>query len=325
MKWRLSSCSEGEMHAESFKFVRNSNRMKTNWLSVAKNVTTNCSSFLSTSPLLHPSLSHCFRWFYHFYLFATIFYASLAFSVCRVYFWGEEPLFSTKLLLDGIVGNHRHASGKYSLSTKVSTHLSSMPFAVTPESVIVVMLMMVAQVNRRLYECRKLSVYSDAKMNVVHYFFGHSFYFGVGMSVIAEAPGFTGSSVSSDIAMSSGFLKWNHVLGVLIFVVASILQNQSHSILANLRKDKKGNVVTLEHTIPRGGLFTFVSCPHYFAEILIYLSMCLVFAGQSMTWCMVCLFVVSNQIIVGLFNHYWYHQTFKDYPKSRKAVIPFIL
>ena len=53
------------------------------------------------------------------------------------------------------------------------------------------MLLILIQVMRRLVECTFLSVYSDAKMNIVHYIFGFSFYFGVGLSVVAEAVGFT--------------------------------------------------------------------------------------------------------------------------------------
>ena len=129
----------------------------------------------------------------------------------------------------------------------------------------------------------------------------------------------------SEVLFAGNFFAWNHVLGVALFFVASVLQFQSHTILARLRKDKTGTVVTLKHSIPRGSLFNLLSCPHYFAEILIYLSMCLIFNGRSATWLMVCCFVVLNQIIVGLFNHQWYLDTFKDYPKNRKAVIPFLL
>ena len=115
------------------------------------------------------------------------------------------------------------------------------------------------------------------------------------------------------------------MIGVTLFAVASVLQFQSHTILARLRKDKSGHVVTLKHSIPRGSLFNILSCPHYFAEILIYLSMCIIFNGRSTTWLFVCGFVVLNQIVVGLFNHQWYLDTFKDYPRNRKAVIPFLL
>lgn len=138
----------------------------------------------------------------------------------------------------------------------------------------------------------------------------------------------------------------SHILGIAGFVGSSYMQFKSHAILASLRKDSKGklirfsdslhdqvvallpltgNVVTYQHSIPRGDWFEVISCPHYFAEILIYLSLSVVLGGRSTTWWMVCCFVVTNQLIVGLFNHQWYIDTFKNYPKSRKAVIPLLL
>lgn len=205
------------------------------------------------------------------------------------------------------------------------------------------MALVLIQVVRRLYECSFLSVYSEAKMNIVHYLFGHSFYFGVGLSVLAEAPGFSAQSElltmwlkfdpkffstigkPGDVVFEGKFLTLNHTIGVALFLFASVLQFHSHWILAKLRKDKKGQVVTLKHSIPRGSLFDLLSCPHYFAEILIYLSMCIIFEGKSATWLLVCCFVVLNQMVVGLFNHQWYLDTFPDYPTSRKAVIPLLL
>lgn len=245
------------------------------------------------------------RWFYHFYLFATTFYLLLAFSVLQVYLLKTSLPKYVQILLNSIVGAHRKSN-------------------VTPESVMIAMALIIVQVSRRLCECIFLSVYSDAKMNIVHYIFGFSFYFGVGLSVLTEAPGFA-SLGPAYVHMSGNFITWHHIVGVLLFAWASSLQYQSHAILAELRKDNKGQVVSYSHSIPKGGWFDYISCPHYFAEILIYFSICIVFAGRSTTWWMVCGFVLTNQIIVGLFNHHWYLKTFKDYPKTRKAVIPWIV
>lgn len=52
--------------------------------------------------------------------------------------------------------------------------------------------LLIIQVTRRLCECLMVSVYSNARMNIIHYMFGHLFYIGVGLSMLAEAPGFTG-------------------------------------------------------------------------------------------------------------------------------------
>lgn len=54
------------------------------------------------------------------------------------------------------------------------------------------LMLLIIQVTRRLCECKLISVYSDARMNIIHYMFGHLFYIGVGLSMLAEAPGFTG-------------------------------------------------------------------------------------------------------------------------------------
>lgn len=67
-----------------------------------------------------------------------------------------------------------------------------MKITVTPESVIIGLTLLIIQVTRRLCECKLISVYSNARMNIIHYMFGHLFYIGVGLSMLAEAPGFTG-------------------------------------------------------------------------------------------------------------------------------------
>lgn len=85
-----------------------------------------------------------------------------------------------------------------------------------------------------------------------------------------------------------------------------------------------GKVVNYEYSIPRGDWFELVSCPHYFAEIMIYLSISVVLECSTIWWT-VCLFVAINQIMYGLFTHQWYHDHFKNYPKKRKAIIPYII
>lgn len=86
-----------------------------------------------------------------------------------------------------------------------------------------------------------------------------------------------------------------------------------------------GKVVSLNHFMPSGGGFDYVSCPHYFAEIVMYCSACIILGGQSYTWWLVCLWTVTNQVFTGLISHRWYQEKYKDYPSRRKAVIPFLL
>ena len=56
------------------------------------------------------------------------------------------------------------------------------------------MVLMFIQVARRLYECTQLSIYSSSgKMAIIHYLCGFCFYFGVGLSLLADANGFSNS------------------------------------------------------------------------------------------------------------------------------------
>ena len=86
-----------------------------------------------------------------------------------------------------------------------------------------------------------------------------------------------------------------------------------------------GAVTSYQHRIPKGSWFKWVSCPHYFFEILIYLSYAIVSGLQHKTVWSVVVFVAINQVIASLISHKWYKEEFKDYPKQRKAVIPYLL
>ena len=86
-----------------------------------------------------------------------------------------------------------------------------------------------------------------------------------------------------------------------------------------------GKVSTSEHRIPKGSMwFDYISCPHYFMEILIYIAFQIVVGFHHITMISVVIFVIVNQIIAGQISHQWYKKTFKTYPKERTAVIPFI-
>ena len=63
--------------------------------------------------------------------------------------------------------------------------------------------------------------------------------------------------------------------------------------------DKKDSV-TLEHRIPHGGLFEILSCPNYFAEILIYTGFAIIFGFSNPTWNLILVWVILNQVKVSL-------------------------
>ena len=80
-----------------------------------------------------------------------------------------------------------------------------------------------------------------------------------------------------------------------------------------------------KHSMPMGSLFIYVSSPHYLCEIIIYTSLMLILGTEHMTGVMIWAWVTINQTIAALMSHRWYITKFEDYPKERKAIIPFVL
>ena len=108
------------------------------------------------------------------------------------------------------------------------------------------------------------------------------------------------------------------ILGVILFVGGAFLNWWSDQILLRLRKGgKKG------YYIPRGGLFRWISCPNFMGEILVW------FGFAIMTWSPAALafalWTFFNLVPRAMDHHKWYRNTFPDYPRERKAILPFII
>ncbi|WAR00050.1 PORED-like protein [Mya arenaria] len=178
------------------------------------------------------------------------------------------------------------------------------------------------QVVRRFLECKLVSVYSPGgKMSIIIYLVGVCFYAALPLTTVS------GTDFAQKICCASFLddVKFYHAVGVSVFLWASWHQNRAVNQFAKLRQNKSGSVENTRHHIPHGGLFQFVSCPHYTMEIIIYLSLCIITAFQNNMLVALFVFVLINQVVTGYFTHAWYKETFKNYPKDRKAVLPFLL
>lgn len=110
----------------------------------------------------------------------------------------------------------------------------------------------------------------------------------------------------------------------VIFLYFSWKQFETNMIFINLRKSKTGAVVTETHLLPRGGLFEFLSSPHMTCEVAMYGALyILLHQNSSFIYCFA--WVLCNQFSNALLTHRWYKETFSDYPKERKAFIPFLV
>ena len=107
-------------------------------------------------------------------------------------------------------------------------------------------------------------------------------------------------------------------IGLVLFALGMYINIRSDYMLISLR-----HTATNGYKIPRGWLFEYVSCPNYFGEMLEWLGFAIL--AWNLPALSFFVWTVANLLPRALSNHRWYYEHFPDYPKDRKAVIPFIL
>ncbi|XP_014216816.1 polyprenol reductase [Copidosoma floridanum] len=197
---------------------------------------------------------------------------------------------------------------------------TSTPALIPPENVILAITLLSMHCWKRFYECYFLSVFSDVKMSFVIYLVGHCHYIGAVTSIVGESRQLL---TDTKVLLNWTKLTYLEILCSIVFLISTYLQYKSNLILASLRKDKKGNVVTKKHKIPKGELFEYVTSPLQFTEICLYVCLSIILKAGS-TFHFVTLWVIINQVECAYLSHVWYSSTFENYPKSRKIILPFI-
>lgn len=108
------------------------------------------------------------------------------------------------------------------------------------------------------------------------------------------------------------------LIGVALFLFGMWLNLNSDHILRNLRGPGETG-----YKIPRGGGFRFVTSPNYLGEIIEWTGFAL--AACTFGAASFAVFTASNIGPRAFQHHRWYKQKFADYPKDRKALVPFML
>ncbi|KAM3325617.1 steroid 5-alpha-reductase DET2 [Capsicum chacoense] len=116
---------------------------------------------------------------------------------------------------------------------------------------------------------------------------------------------------------SNDWFWFRYASGLAVFVGGMAANVWADRVLLGLKREGVG------YKVPRGGLFEYVSCPNYLGEIVEWLGWAL------MTWSWAglgfFLYTFANLVPRARFNHEWYLKKFgEDYPRKRKAVIPFL-
>lgn len=106
--------------------------------------------------------------------------------------------------------------------------------------------------------------------------------------------------------------------GAACFLVGFGINQHADTVLMRLRRPGETG-----YKIPYGGLYRFISCPNYFGEMLEWTGFAL--ASWSLPGLAFALYTVANLAPRAVANHRWYRAKFPDYPKERRALLPFLL
>jgi 3-oxo-5-alpha-steroid 4-dehydrogenase 3 len=236
-------------------------------------------------------------YFTHFYIFSSVYIPLLLGVACVQYTQGGPPA-------------PRGARGHDRVCTEPRTAPTP------PAAVLLVLSLLSLQCFRRLYECVYVNQPSKSTMNITHYIVGFAHYFCAGTGVLCEAAEFSPSGP----APAAGLSPLAALPLTLAFLWAWHQQLAAHRTFAQLKVAHP-----TKHSVPHGGLFALVSCPHYTMEMVLYTVLMLVLGPGHSTCLLVWAWVIVNQAIAGLMSHRWYRATFRDYPAGRRAVIPYLL
>ena len=105
------------------------------------------------------------------------------------------------------------------------------------------------------------------------------------------------------------------IAGIIFFILGFIVNRHADYVLGRIRVSSLN-----EYSIPKSGLYRWISCPNYLGEIFIW------FGWALATWSPVAaafaLWTVANLVPRAYAHHKWYHQHFEGYPQERRALIP---
>ena len=127
---------------------------------------------------------------------------------------------------------------------------------------------------------------------------------------------------------------WRFSIGISIFFIGMFINIKSDNILLGLKRkkleqlSKEDKNINIErnikiYSIPNEFLFKYITAPNYFGELLEWIGFAI--AGWSMNGIVFAITSLNNLLPRALLNHQWYRNNFSEYPKNRKAMIPFVL
>lgn len=221
----------------------------------------------------------------------------------------------------------------------------------------VAQILLLLHLVRRWYECIVVHKWKPtSKMHLAGYLLGLIHYALLPLVFISTLHD-KSSQRRLMVADNGLFIKMSILICLMVGIWAQYEQHVHHIILSRLRRTTHQQGHSL-YGIPDGRWFQLISCPHYFAEIIIYVAWAVLLqlpsstsstsSGSSfqfsrlaspddtMFWLLLrnlklyrpwilCIWVTTNLAVSAKKNHIWYLQHFPNYASlQRKILIPWI-
>jgi 3-oxo-5-alpha-steroid 4-dehydrogenase 1 len=106
--------------------------------------------------------------------------------------------------------------------------------------------------------------------------------------------------------------------GTALFLTGFFINLRHDGILIRMRALGEAG-----HRLPTGGLYRWLSCPNYFGELIEWTGWAI--AAWSLPSLAYALWGAANLLPRALANHRWYRESFPDYPRERRALVPGLL
>jgi 3-oxo-5-alpha-steroid 4-dehydrogenase 1 len=111
-------------------------------------------------------------------------------------------------------------------------------------------------------------------------------------------------------------------IGLAIYFAGFALNVHSDHVLRGLRTKAELESAAKVYRIPHGGGYTWVSSPSYLGELIAWTGFAIFTWGLPGVF--IFLITAANLVPRAISTHRWYKERFEDYPRERRALIPYV-